>query len=170
MKIKSRVLIGVGVVFALHCAFYFISRTTQRMKFDDVSLEGTYTNPEHPLIGRYLDVNRQFPSSRLEFQEFLSSDTAFASERNLPIAETNGVLKYLISSDSWHVSFSPDEKWFIVYDEGPNFRNDSMSEFVTHKDLNFWNYYLKSADVLIFKQSIEFPYAKSDGALKPPSP
>lgn len=169
-KIRNGVLLAGVVLLASHCTVYILSFQTQKRKFAHVSLEGIYTNPEHPLIGRYLDVYRQFPTNRVQFQEFLRTDSMLAPERNLPVAESNGVLQFLIDNNTWHISFSPDEKWFFVYDDGPNFRNDSMSEFVTHKDLNFWNYYLKKADVLIFKQKIELPYSRGENSPKPPSP
>ena len=161
---------GGVVLFAIHLTIYVLSFQIQKRKFSHVSLEGVYSNPKHPLVERYLDVYRRFPVDRGQLQEFLKTDSMLTAERNASHGETNGVLQFLIDNDTWNISFDHDGEWFVVYDEGPNFMNDSMSLFITHKDLNFWNYYLKRADVLIFKQKVEFPYSTSKNSPTPPTP
>lgn len=138
----------IAVMVATYTLVFLYVENIQYKKFCGLTHGATIRNHEHPILRGYRRSHEALPSSREALKDYVLQNYQ-------PRPNEDDLATFLYLHDSWHVMLSEDKRWFIIYDEGPNLRNDSMRQAITQKDLNFFNYFIIEGDVLILKQAIE---------------
>lgn len=93
------------------------------------------------IFNKYHEQNDKFPSTAVELRKFIvDNDTLFVA---------NLKAEYLVNYD-FHIMYDEESDLFLVYENGPNYRDDELEIEANSSNTNFFNFLVANGDVLMF--------------------